>query len=61
MLAHIGALSKQMHYKTPFLHKDYMTSMEFYENYIPLFCLEKKIIDNVILTHNHAWHITQSG
>ncbi len=34
-------ISKQMHYKTPFLHKGYMKRMEFYENYITLFCLEK--------------------
>ncbi len=31
-------ISKQMHYKTPFLH---MKSLEIYENYITLFCLEK--------------------
>ncbi len=31
-------ISKQMHYKTPFLH---MKSMEIYENFITLFCLEK--------------------
>ncbi len=29
-----------MHYKTPFSHKVYM-SLEIYENYINLFCLEK--------------------
>ncbi len=38
-----------------------MERMEFYENYITLLCLEKKLFDNIILTLNHAWHITQSG
>jgi hypothetical protein len=50
-----------MHYKTPFSHNGYMNSLKFYENYITLFCLEKKLFDNIILTLNHAWHITQSG
>jgi hypothetical protein len=36
-----------------------MKSLEFYENYITLFCLEKKNL-LTILTQNHAWHITQS-
>jgi hypothetical protein len=32
VLAHIGAfISKQVHYKTPFLHNGYMKSLEFYE------------------------------
>jgi hypothetical protein len=52
-------ISKQMHYYTPFSHNGYMKSLEFYENYITLFCLEKnKLFDNIILTQNHAW---QSG
>jgi hypothetical protein len=46
-------ISKQMHYKTLFSHKQlhhYMKSREFYENYITLFCLEKgKHFDNNIL------------
>jgi hypothetical protein len=51
-----------MHYNTPFLHNSYMKSLEFYENYITLFCLEKsKLFDNIILTQKHAWQITQSG
>jgi hypothetical protein len=55
-------ISKQMHYKTPFTHNSYMKSLEIYENYITLFCLEKsRVFDSIILTHNHAWHITQSG
>jgi hypothetical protein len=37
-----------------------MKSLEFYENYSTLFCHEKKLVDNIILTQNHAWHITQS-
>jgi hypothetical protein len=36
-----------------------MKSLEIHENYITLFCLEKKIYDNIILTQNHAWHITK--
>jgi hypothetical protein len=37
-----------MHYKTPFSHNGYMKSMEFYENYIILFCLgKKKLFDNI--------------
>jgi hypothetical protein len=51
-----------MHYKTPFLHNSHMKRLEFYENYIALFCLEKnKLFDSIILTQNIAWHITQSG
>ncbi len=47
--------------KTLFLHKGYMKSMEFYKNYITLFCLDKnKLVDNIILTQNHARHVTQS-
>jgi hypothetical protein len=47
-----------MHYKTLFSH---MKSLEIYENYITLFCLEKnKLFTIFILTQNHAWHITQS-
>jgi hypothetical protein len=47
-----------MHYKTPLSHKAYMKSVEFDENYITLFCLDKKLFDYIILTQNHAWHIT---
>jgi hypothetical protein len=51
-----------MQYKTPFSHNGYIKSLDFYENYIILFCLEKKLFDNIIFTQNHdAWHITQSG
>jgi hypothetical protein len=58
VLAYIGAcFSKQMHYKTS--HNSNMKSLEFYENYITLFCLEKnKLFDSIILTQNHAWHST---
>ncbi len=49
--------SEQMHYKT---HNNYMKNLEIYENNITLFCLEKKLFDNVILTENQAWKITQS-
>jgi hypothetical protein len=34
-------ISKQMIYKTTFSHIGYMKSLEFYENYITLFFLEK--------------------
>ncbi len=47
-----------MHYKTPFSHKVYMKSLEIYENYITLLCLEKT--NKIILTQKHAWHITKS-
>ena len=48
-----------MQCKTPFSHKK---SLEIYEIYITLFCLEKnKLFDNIMLTQNKAWHITQSG
>jgi hypothetical protein len=33
-------ISKRMHYKIPFSHKGCMRSLEFYENYITLSCLE---------------------
>ncbi len=48
-----------MHYKTLFSHNVYMKSLEIYENYITLFCLEKKNF-LAILTQNYAWHITKS-
>ncbi len=55
-------ISKQMHYKTPFSHNGYMKSLEIYENYITLFCLEEnKLFDKITLTQNQGWHITQSG
>jgi hypothetical protein len=55
-------ISKQMHYKTPFSHNSYMKSLEFYENYIILFCLEKdKHFDHIVLLKNHACHNTKSG
>ncbi len=51
-------ISKQMHSKTPFSHSGYMKSLEFYDNYFTLVCVEKNLFDNIILTQNHAWHIT---
>ncbi len=52
-------ISKQMHDKTPFSHNSFMKSLEFCDNYITLFCLEKKLtFYNIILTLSHAWHIT---
>ncbi len=53
-------ISKQMHYKTLFLNNGYIKSLEFNENYITLFWLEKKNFDNIILTQNHTWQITRS-
>jgi hypothetical protein len=51
-------ISKQMHYKSPFSHNGYMKSLEFYEKYITLFCLEiNKLFDNIMLTLD----IKQSG
>jgi hypothetical protein len=39
-----------------------MKSLEFYENYITLCCLEKeKHFDNIVLTQDQEWHIIQSG
>jgi hypothetical protein len=35
-------ISKQMYFKTPFSHNGCMKSLEFYENYITLVCLEKR-------------------
>jgi hypothetical protein len=53
-------IPKQMHCKTPFSHNGYMKSLEFCDNYINLFCQEiNKLFDNIILTLNHAWHITK--
>ncbi len=44
-------ISKQVHYKTPFSQNGYMKSLEFYEKYIILFCLEKnKLFDNILFT-----------
>jgi hypothetical protein len=55
-------ISKQMHYKTPFSHKGYMTGLELYKNYITLLCLEiNKLFENIILTLSHAWHISKIG
>jgi hypothetical protein len=51
-----------MYNKKPFSSNGSMESVEFYENYITLFFLEEnKLFENIILTQNHAWHITQSG
>jgi len=54
-----------MYYKTTFSHTGYMKSLEFYENYITVLCStsvgKDKLFDNIILTQNPAWHITQSG
>jgi hypothetical protein len=39
-----------------------MKILEFYKNYITLFCLEKNnLFDNFKLTQNYAWHINQIG
>jgi hypothetical protein len=55
-------ISKEMQYETPFSHNGYMKSLEIDENNITLFCLGKnKLFDNIVLTQNNAWHITQSG
>ncbi len=54
-------ISKQVDYKTPLSHNGYVKSLEIYENYVTLSCLEKnKLFYNIILTQNHTWHITQS-
>jgi hypothetical protein len=46
VLSHIGAFPNKCTIKTPFSHNGYMKSLEFYENYIALFCLEKnKLFD----------------
>ncbi len=37
-------ISEQMHYETTFSHNGYMKSLDFYENYITLFCLQKKTL-----------------
>ncbi len=50
-----------MHYKIPFSHNSYMKSLEIYENSSLSSVWEKKLFDNIILTQNRAWHITQSG
>ena len=61
VLAHIGAFPNKCTIKQPFSLNGYMKSLEFYENYITLFSLEKnKLFDNIILTQDHAWYITQS-
>jgi hypothetical protein len=36
-----------------------MKSLEIYENYITLSCLENQLFYNIILTQDHTWHITQ--
>jgi hypothetical protein len=51
--------SDKCHYVTPFSHKGCKKCLEFYKNYITLFCLIKnKLFDCIILTQNHAWRIT---
>ncbi len=50
-----SAYFKQIHYKTTFLHNGYMNNLEFYDNYVTVFCLEtKKLFDNIIITQNHT-------
>ncbi len=53
-------ISKQMHSKTTYSHNGFMISLEFYENYITLLCMEKnKLYDNIILTQTmHVVEIT---
>ncbi len=52
-------ISVHFEINAPFSHNGYMKSLEFYEYHITLFCLEKnKLFDNIILTKNHAWHLT---
>ncbi len=41
-------ISKQMHYKTAFSHNCYTKSLEIYENYIALFCMEKNKLFDII-------------
>ncbi len=52
-----------MYYITTFSHNGYMKSLEFYENYITLFCLEKKLFYNGNINSEPcmAYCITQSG
>ncbi len=54
-------ISKQMHYKTPFSHNGYMKVWNFMKNTSLCSIWKNKTFWNIILTHNHAWHITQSG
>jgi hypothetical protein len=62
VLAHIGAFPKKCTLKHPFHTMATWKFCKFCENYITLFCLEEnKLFDKIILTQNHAWHITQSG
>jgi hypothetical protein len=59
MLAHIGAFPNKCTIKHPLLTKATWKVWNFMNT---TFCLEKdKLVDNVILTQNHAWHITQVG
>ncbi len=55
-------ISKQMHKKHPFHKTATWKVWNFYENYITLFCVWKKLTFwDIILTQSYAWHITQSG
>jgi hypothetical protein len=61
VLAHIGAFPNKCTIKHPFTTATWKV-WNFYKNYITLFFLGKKqLFDNIILTQNHAWHITQSS
>jgi hypothetical protein len=47
---------KQMPYKTPISHNGNMKSLEIYENYITLFCLEKTKLPLTILYKLRTMH-----
>jgi hypothetical protein len=48
-------ISKRMYHKRPFSHNGFIKSLEFYENNISLFYLEKTFRD-IILTQNIPYY-----
>jgi hypothetical protein len=63
VLARIGALPKKCTiHNTSFSHNGYMKSLgNFMKTKLICSVWKKQLFDNIVLTQNHAWHITQSG
>jgi hypothetical protein len=55
-----GALPNKCSIKTPFSHKGYTIIWIFMKTRSLFSVWKKELFDNIILTQNNAWHITQS-
>jgi len=58
--ARISAFPNKCSIKTPFSHKGYTIIWIFMKTRSLFSVWKKELFDNIILTQNNAWHITQS-